>query len=79
MREMLTELMSNGRYCYGMEVSPSIMCGEDMRALWDETNAIISMWVLHLCHVRVLRRNTNTSRCRSNDILSIKKEVVSIS
>ena len=42
---LLMPLLTEQRYCFGMEIPPDIMAEDDMKAVWSETNVIISTYV----------------------------------
>lgn len=47
----LLRLLIHKRYCFNMQLPPSIMAEDDMRNIWTETNMIISTWVIFYSYV----------------------------
>ena len=72
--------LTSGRCCLGIDIPPSIMRQNEMQALWHETNVIICAYVFafHIWFGSNLSSGSDAYVDRSNDLLSIKKEIVGI-
>ena len=42
---MMLPLLTERRYCFGIEIPPDIMADNDMKAVWETTKVIISTYV----------------------------------